>query len=259
MTGTRASRATRSIRPLPPRGMITSTNSGIATRRPTAARSVVFDELHRRLGQAGVGQRALHAAPQRDVGADRLRAAAQDARVAALDGQRRGLDRDVGTALVDHAEHAQRHAHAAHADAAGALRDAGDLADRVGHLGELQAAVDDGVERMRVEAQAVEQRAGDAVGGGGGRSARWPTRARGRPRAGARRARATPRRASRAATRPCGRRRRGGGAERVERGGDIGFGHASIVRQPSNAPGTRRFRVSASVGSPRRVRRPQRR
>ncbi len=41
MTGTRASRATRSIRPLPPRGMITSTNSGIAIRRPTAARSVV--------------------------------------------------------------------------------------------------------------------------------------------------------------------------------------------------------------------------
>ena len=41
MTGTRASAEMRSIRPLPPRGMMTSTNSGIAIRRPTAARSVV--------------------------------------------------------------------------------------------------------------------------------------------------------------------------------------------------------------------------
>ncbi len=41
ITGTRASALMRSIRPLPPRGMITSTYSGIAISRPTAARSVV--------------------------------------------------------------------------------------------------------------------------------------------------------------------------------------------------------------------------
>ncbi len=41
MTGTFASRLMRSIRPLPPRGMITSTASGEAIRWPTAARSVV--------------------------------------------------------------------------------------------------------------------------------------------------------------------------------------------------------------------------
>ena len=41
MTGTFASRETRSIRPLPPRGMITSTASVDAIRCPTAARSVV--------------------------------------------------------------------------------------------------------------------------------------------------------------------------------------------------------------------------
>ncbi len=41
MTGTFASRLMRSIRLLPPRGMITSTYSGIAISRPTASRSVV--------------------------------------------------------------------------------------------------------------------------------------------------------------------------------------------------------------------------
>jgi len=41
ITGTRASAAMRSISPLPPRGMMTSQYSGIAIRRPTAARSVV--------------------------------------------------------------------------------------------------------------------------------------------------------------------------------------------------------------------------
>ena len=41
MTGTLASALMRSIRPLPPRGMITSTYSGMVIRQPTAARSVV--------------------------------------------------------------------------------------------------------------------------------------------------------------------------------------------------------------------------
>ena len=41
MTGTLASRLMRSMRPLPPRGMITSTYSGMAISWPTASRSVV--------------------------------------------------------------------------------------------------------------------------------------------------------------------------------------------------------------------------
>ena len=104
----------------------------------------------------------------------------------------------------------------------GRWRDAGDLADRVGHLGELQAAVDDGVERVRVQAQAIEQRAGEArrrrprAG-----PARWRPPARRRPRAGARRARAARRRAARAATRPCARRRRGRRRPGRPRGGDV--------------------------------------
>ena len=41
MTGTRASPLMRSISPLPPRGTITSTYSGMVISAPTAARSVV--------------------------------------------------------------------------------------------------------------------------------------------------------------------------------------------------------------------------
>ena len=41
MTGTRASALMRSIRPLPPRGMMTSTYCGMVMSWPTAARSVV--------------------------------------------------------------------------------------------------------------------------------------------------------------------------------------------------------------------------
>ncbi|MCY1438948.1 hypothetical protein D9M71_551660 [compost metagenome] len=41
ITGTRASRLMRSIRPLPPRGTMTSTNSGMLISAPTASRSVV--------------------------------------------------------------------------------------------------------------------------------------------------------------------------------------------------------------------------
>ncbi len=41
MTGTRASALMRSISPLPPRGMMTSTYSGMVMSWPTAARSLV--------------------------------------------------------------------------------------------------------------------------------------------------------------------------------------------------------------------------
>jgi hypothetical protein len=44
-------------------------------------------QLHRVRGQAGLDQRLLHQPRQRLVGLDGLRAAAQDAGVAALDGQ----------------------------------------------------------------------------------------------------------------------------------------------------------------------------
>ena len=174
MTGTGPRRLMRSIRPLPPRGMITSTYSRHGDQ--VAHRGAIggFHQLHGVGRQAGVHERGLHLAPQRQVGLQRLGAAAQDAGVAALDGQRGGFDRDVGPALVDHAEHAQRHAHLPHADAAGPALHAADLAHRVGHGGDLLAALGHGVDDLRRERQAVEQRAGQAGGTRGSPGpARW--------------------------------------------------------------------------------------
>jgi hypothetical protein len=113
-----------------------------------------------------------------------LRAAAQDAGVAALDGQRGGLDGHVGPALEDHAEHAQRHAHLAHAMPLGWRLHAGDLADRVGHGGELLAALGHGGDDLRRQSQAVDHgRPGRPPAPPPGR-AHWPRPARHRPRAG---------------------------------------------------------------------------
>ena len=98
-------------------------------------------------GRPASASAACTSAASAQVRLQRLRAAAQDAGVAALDRQRRGLDRHVRPALVDHAEHAERHAHPADADAARLLAQLGDLADRVGHRRDLLAAHGDGLDR----------------------------------------------------------------------------------------------------------------
>ena len=68
------------------------------------------DELDGGGRQAGrdefVGQDAVQGA----VRVDRLLAAAEDRRVAALDAERGGVERDVRPALVDHEDHAERDA-----------------------------------------------------------------------------------------------------------------------------------------------------
>src|SRR5690606_14886540 len=107
-----------------------------------------FHELYRRRRQAGFGECLLYQLPQRQIRVNGFRTAAQDAGVAALDGERGGLDGDVGATLVDHAEHAQRHAHLADADARRAALDAGDLADGVGHGGQLFAAFGHGGQHL---------------------------------------------------------------------------------------------------------------
>ena len=209
----------RSIRPLPPRGMTRSTDSGDAIRWPTAARSVVGDQLHRVGRQAGLGERGLHQPAEREVRRERLRAAAQDAGVAALDRQRRGLDRHVRPALVDHREDADRHAHPADADAARLLAQL-DRSRRSGRPSPRSARSPAAtVSRLAGSSlQAIDQRRGQAGGArrvdvaGVGRGA-----ARQRSRAGAGRARAARRCAPPAALRracgwrrapafPCGRR-----------------------------------------------------
>ena len=126
------------------------------------------DHLHRVGGQAGFFQGPLHQRGQRLVGIDRLRSSPQDGRVAALDRQAGRLDRHVGPALEDHAEHAQRHPHLPHPDAAGLLAHAGDLADQLGHGGQLVAALGHRLEHLGRQAQPVDHRRGQAGGLGAG-------------------------------------------------------------------------------------------
>ena len=159
MTGTLASRLMRSIRPLPPRGMITSTYCGMAISWPTASRSVVCTSCTASAGRPASTSACCTSRGQRLVRFDRLRAAAQDAGVAALDRQAGGLDGHVGPALEDHAEHADRHAHLADADAAGLLLHADDLADDVGHGGQLLAALGHGLDDLGRELEAVHHAA----------------------------------------------------------------------------------------------------
>ena len=97
---------------------------------------------------------------------NRLRAAAQNAGIAALDGQRSGFNRHVRPTFVNHAENANRHPHLANADAAGLLLHANDLADHVRHGGELLAAQRDGFKLFRAELEPLKQRSGQSGGGG---------------------------------------------------------------------------------------------
>ena len=67
-----------------------------------------------------------------EVGLDRLLAAPEDHRVAALDAERGGVGRDVRAALVDEEDHAERDADLRHVEAVGAAARRDDLAHRVG-------------------------------------------------------------------------------------------------------------------------------
>ena len=82
----------------------------------------------------------MHASGDRRVAAQRLRAAAQDRRVAGLEAQRRGVGGHVRPRFVDDADHAERHAHAADLDAGGPVAQVGDLADRIGQRRDLREA-----------------------------------------------------------------------------------------------------------------------
>jgi hypothetical protein len=77
-----------------------------------------LDHLYALGPQRALGKRGLHQFPQREVGVQRLGTATRDAGVAALDGQRSGLDGDVRAALEDRAEDPQPHPHLPNADAA---------------------------------------------------------------------------------------------------------------------------------------------
>ena len=84
-----------------------------------------------------LGDRAIDAL----VAADRLFAAAEHDRVAALETERRDVGGDVGASLVYDADHAQRDADFVDLQAVGARPLRGDLADRVGQIGNVVDAL----------------------------------------------------------------------------------------------------------------------
>ncbi len=126
------------------------------------------DEADAAVGQPGGDGRLGGDLRERGVGVRRRGGAAQHDRVARLQAQRGGVDRDVGARLVDDRDDAERHAHLAHVEAVG-------QAVAVDHLA-------DGVRRARRSGgpRARSRRCAPRPGAGG-RAARrrCPPRARG--------------------------------------------------------------------------------
>ena len=114
MTGTRASRCTRSTRLLPPRGTTTSRYSVIPASMYAHGCAIGGrHELDARLA----ADRAARSPSSRQAWMARLecaalRAAAQDHGIAGLQAQRARVGGHIGSALVDDADHAERHAYA---------------------------------------------------------------------------------------------------------------------------------------------------
>ena len=67
--------------------------------------------MDRRLGQMRRAQALHHAVMDRLGGVKTFRPAAQDHRIAGFQAQRPGIRRHVGTAFIDHTDHAQRRCH----------------------------------------------------------------------------------------------------------------------------------------------------
>src|SRR5260370_9253524 len=68
---------------------------------------VVLDSLNAVFGQAGLHQSLLRRSHQRGVAAARLSATAQHDRISTLEGERSGLDGDVGPRLIDDRQHSK--------------------------------------------------------------------------------------------------------------------------------------------------------
>ena len=117
------------------------------------------DEADRAVGDAGLGRRLGGDRREHGVRVRRRGRAAQDDRVAGLQAQRGGVDRDVRARLVDDGDDAERHAQLAHVEAVGQALALDDLADRVGQRGDRARAGGDRGDPRRVEREAVEQRA----------------------------------------------------------------------------------------------------
>ena len=123
----------------------------------------VLDQADRVGRDAGGFQRLAHDAHQRRVRLIRRGAAAQEHRTAGLEGQRRGVHRDVRPRLVDDADDAHRHADLADDEPVGAGPLVHHAPDGVGQRRHLVQALGHAGYAVGVEHQAVEQGLGHAA------------------------------------------------------------------------------------------------
>ena len=77
------------------------------------------DDLHRGLGNSGLGQGVLHELGQGQVGVKGLLAALEDHGVPTFQTKGGGIHRDIGTGLINKADHPQGNALSPHFQAVG--------------------------------------------------------------------------------------------------------------------------------------------
>ncbi len=169
MVGTIASRTTASIRPAPPRGITTSTRPRAWIRWVTLARSALGSSCTAstlRVPRSTSASRSAVTSAAFEL--RRRRAAAQQHRVAGLERQPERVDRHVGPALVDDADHTERNPLLTQLKPVGQRAAAQHLADRVGQARDLTQPGGDAVDALRVQRQPVEHRLRRACGLGSG-------------------------------------------------------------------------------------------
>ena len=98
------------------------------------------------------------------AGAETVRAAAQDHRVAGFQAQHAGIGRDVGAAFEDHRDDAERHPHPLDGHAVRPLPAFGDDADRIGDLAHDGDAIGHRLDARRGQRQPVDEGGAGAAG-----------------------------------------------------------------------------------------------
>ena len=176
--------------------MPSSWASSVSSSRPPPATSA----------SAPAGRPAPSAASRGDpgqhgVGVRRARRAPQQHRVAGLQAQSGGVDRDVRPRLVDDGDHAERDSNLAEVEPVGQAAAVDDLADRVRQRRDRARAVGDPAHARLVQAPGdPSARPTDPTRGRLRDRARWPRGSPGSAPPARRRSRAAPRPSSRTAT-----------------------------------------------------------